>query len=416
MSRRDRDKRLVYVLGRFPSLSETFILREMRELEERGLKLAVMSLEPGDETVHADARELARSTVYRPHPLSLGTLAALLLAPVLYPVGYLGSWLQVMSLSLRNPSLAGELVRSHLAAASFACALRGRRVAHVHAHFASMPATVGMLLAQMLDTTFSFSAHARDLFTDETRLLDHKLREAEFVTVCTRYGLDYLRRQYPLASADRLHLAYHGIDVVEHMPRLGDAPPDQTPLILSVGRLVEKKGYPILLRAAAILRRRGVDFELHIVGSGPEEDDLRSQAHGLALDECVRFHGPMPHEKLLPLFQRAALFVLACVVASDGDRDGLPNVFLEALAMGVPAVGTRVSAIPELIEHEETGLLATPGDPDDLADQMERLLFDEQLRAHVIEQGRLAVVTKFDVKQNVGILFELFERVMTRRR
>jgi glycosyltransferase involved in cell wall biosynthesis len=107
---------------------------------------------------------------------------------------------------------------------------------------------------------------------------------------------------------------------------------------------------------------------------------------------------------------------MACVVASDGDRDGLPNVFLEALAMGIPAVGTRVSAIPELIEHEKTGLLAEPGDPDGLADQMERLLYDEELRARVIEQGRLAVVTKFDVKQNVGAMAKLFERVMARRR
>lgn len=418
MSRRERsrDKRLVYVLGRFPSLSETFILREMRELEERGLKLCVMSLGPGDQTVHADARELARRTAYRPRPLSLRMILVLLLAPLLHPFGYFGTWLHVLALCLRRPSAAGELVRSQLAAAAFACALRGRRVAHVHAHFASMPATVGMLLAQMLDTTFSISAHARDLFTDETRLLDYKLREAEFVTVCTRYGLEHLRRQYPVASSERLHLAYHGIDVVEHMPRLGDVRSDEPPLIISVGRLVEKKGYPILLRAAAILRRRGVDFELHIVGSGPDEADLRSQAHGLALDDCVHFHGPMPHEQLVPLFSTAALFVLACVVASDGDRDGLPNVFLEALAMGIPAVGTRVSAIPELIEHEQTGLLATPGDPDDLADQMERLLFDEQLRAQVIEQGRLAVVAKFDVKQNVAAMAKLFEKVMARRR
>lgn len=417
MSRRerDRDKRLVYVVGKFPSLSETFILREMRELEERGRKLCVMSLQPGDTPVHAEARELALRTVYRPQPLSLRMLLVLLVTPLLYPFGYVNTWIRVVSLALKRPSAAGELLRSLLAAAAFACALRGRRVKHVHAHFASMPATVAMLLAWILDTSFSISAHARDLFTGESLLLDRKLREARFVAVCTRYGLEHLRRQHPLASADKLHLVYHGIDVVEYLPRVAEEPADESPLILSVGRLVEKKGYPILLRAAAILRQRGVDFQLHIVGSGPDEADLRSQARGLALDDCVHFHGAMPHQELLPLFRQAALFVLACVVASDGDRDGLPNVFLEALALGVPAVGTRVSAIPELIEHEQTGLLATPGDPEDLADQMERLLFDEQLRARVIEQGRLAVVTRFDVKQNVAALDELFESAMTRR-
>jgi len=393
-SDKPRDRRLVYVLGSFPSLSETFILREMRELEELGLKLSVLSLEPGDETVHADARELARRTVYRPRPLSLRSLLALIVAP----------------------RATGELVRSHLAAAGFACALRGAKVRHVHAHFASMPSTVGLLLARMMDTSFSMSAHARDLFTDETVLLDRKLREAEFTTVCTRYGLEFLRRRYPAIPSERLKLLYHGIDVVEHMPRTAPEPTGEAPSIISIGRLVEKKGYPFLLRAAAILRRRGVDFGLHIVGSGPDEEDLRSLVGGLGLTDCVQMHGPMPHEELLPLLQEASLFAMACVVASDGDRDGLPNVFLEALAMGIPAVGTRVSAIPELIEHEKTGLLANSGDPDDLADQMERLLYDEDLRAKVIEQGRLAVVTKFDVKQNVGAMAKLFDRVMARRR
>ena len=124
----------------------------------------------------------------------------------------------------------------------------------------------------------------------------------------------------------------------------------------------------------------------------------------------------MPHEELIPLFQSATLFTLASVVASDGDRDGLPNVFVEALALGIPAVGTNVSAIPEIIEHERTGLLARPGDPEDLADAMERLVLDEQLRARVIEQGRRLVLTKFDIQQNVGALLKLFERVMSRRR
>jgi len=413
---RGRDKRLVYVLGKFPSLSETFILREMRELEERGLKLCICSLEPGDEIVHADARELATRTVHRPRPLSFRSLLGLLAAPLLYPFGYLECWLYMARLCVLRPRAAGELIRSHIAAASFACSLRGRDVRHVHAHFASMPSTVGLLLAHMLDRSFSLSAHARDLFTDETVLLDLKLREAEFVTVCTEYGLEHIRRHYPMAAGERLKLLYHGIDVVENMPLPQPEPRTGPPQIISVGRLVEKKGYPILLRAAAILQQRGIEFELHIVGSGPDEEDLRSLVRGMGLSEIVHMHGPMLHEELMPMLQRASMFVMACVVARDGDRDGLPNVFLEALAMGIPAVGTKVSAIPELIVHEKTGLLAAQGDPDDLADQMERMLYDEELRATVIEQGRLAVVTKFDVKQNVGAMAKLLDKVMAHRR
>jgi len=409
-----RGPSLVYVLGKFPSISETFILREMQALEGRGRRLCVLSLEPSHETVHADARGLAERTVYRPAPLSVRSLLAQLLAALSHPLGYLSALAFALRAGARAPGAIPELLRSLWAAGYFACALRGRRARHVHAHFASMPATVGLLLAHILGTTFSFSAHARDIFTGESLVLERKLGEAEFVTVCTRYGLDYLRRQHPVAVGERLNLIYHGVNIVELMPL--PARPAEPPIILSVGRLVEKKGFPILLRAAAILRSTGLDFELHIVGDGPDADDLRHLAGGLGLSDCTRFHGSMPHEELIPLFQSATLFTLASVVASDGDRDGLPNVFVEALALGIPAVGTNVSAIPEIIEHERTGLLARPGDPEDLADAMERLVLDEQLRARVIEQGRRLVLTKFDIQQNVGALLKLFERVMSRRR
>lgn len=412
----ERHGRLVYVVGRFPSLSETFILREMLELEQRGFRLSILSLEAGEDVVHGSAADLAERAVYRPPPLSMRSLLAGLVAMVLYPFGFLSALFYTLGCIFRSPGAAGELARSLCGAAFFACALRGSRAKHVHAHFASMPATVGLLLAHILETTFSISAHARDLFTDEAVLMDRKLREAEFVTVCTQFGLEQLRRQHPVSAKERLNLIYHGVDVVELMPLPNPEPSDEPPLILSIGRLVEKKGFPILLRAAAMLRREGIDFRLRIIGSGPDEADLKRMTAGLALEECVQFDGAIPHERLIPLFRMADLFVLASVVASDGDRDGLPNVLLEALALGVPAVSTRVSAIPELIEHEETGLLANPGDPKDLAEQMERLLFDEQLRAKVTEQGRREVVTRFDVKENVAKLADLFSEVMKRRR
>jgi len=411
---RERGPRLVYVVGKFPSVSETFILREMQALEQRALRLCVLSLEPGDETVHADARDLAQRTIYRPAPLSLRSLLAQAFAMLLHPLGYLGAVLFALRGAAGTPGGASELMSSLFAAGFFVCALRGTRPRHVHAHFASMPTTVGLMLAHMLDISFSFSAHARDIFTNESILLGRKLQEAEFVTVCTRYGLDYLRQQHPVAVGERLNLVYHGVDIVELMPV--PSQPADPPIILSVGRLVEKKGFPILLRAATILRSTGADFELHIVGDGPEEEDLRRLAHGLGLGDCTRFHGVMAHEDLIPLFQQAALFVLASIIASDGDRDGLPNVLIEALALGIPAVGTRVSALSEILEHGQTGLLARPGDPEDLAHQMERLLYDEELRARVIDRGRRLVVTKFDTQQNVQALAELLEQVTVRRR
>jgi len=408
--------RIVYVLGTFPSLSETFILREIRQLQERGLRISIMSLEPGEDVADKGAEALAADAVYRPSPVSGRSILANLLAAIIYPFGYVSALGFVVRGSLRAPKVAGELVRSLAAAGFFCCALRGRTPRHVHAHFASMPATVGLLMALMLETGYSISAHARDIFTDEAIMLDRKLREAEFVAVCTEYGLEELRRRHPVSSGERLNLVYHGVDVTELAPAPAKERVSEPVEILSVGRLVEKKGFPILLRAVAILKQRGVAFRLRIVGTGPEEEDLRRMTTGLALNEEVLFEGAMPHEKLLPLFRSADLFALASVVAADGDRDGLPNVLLEALALGIPAVSTRLSAIPELIRHEETGLLAEPGNAEDLAEQMERMLFDEQLRARVIEQGRREIVRRFDVNENVAKLAELLRAAMSRRR
>jgi len=273
-----------------------------------------------------------------------------------------------------------------------------------------MPATVGLLLAEILGTTFSLSCHARDLFTRESILLGRKLHDAEFAAVCTRHGLERLEHEHRLAAGGKVHLIYHGLDPGRFMRPLQTEPRNGPPIVLSVGRLVEKKGYDILLRAAAIARSRGAEFELHIVGEGPQRGDLERLAAGLGLREAVVFDGRMTQEELLPLYRQAHAFAIACIVTRDGDRDGLPNVLLEALAMGIPTVATSTGGIPELIAHEETGLLAQPGDPNDLAAQLERIIYDEDLRAHVSKAGRERIVLDFDSARNIGQLAALLGR------
>ena len=194
-----------------------------------------------------------------------------------------------------------------------------------------------------------------------------------------------LAARHPLTSAGKLQLVYHGLDVDRYRPT--PHPGRHVPVILSVGRLVEKKGFPILLRAAGILRSRGAEFRLVIIGEGPERADLLSLTTGSGLQDCVEWRGAQSAEQVRAAYAEADVFVLACVIAADGDRDGLPNVLLEALACGVPTVATNVGALPELIEPEQTGLLAQPGDPQDLADQLERMLYDEELRAIVAQLG-----------------------------
>lgn len=402
--------RLVYVLGQFPSISETFILREMVALEEMGFSIVPLSLEPAPEgPVHAAAEPFLRRTLYRPPPLSGVSLGSLLKALLQRPLGLAATLWFLMRETLTHPRAARELFSAFFAALYFASRLSRRDLRHVHAHFATYPATVGLMLTQLCGSGYSISCHAQDIFTGAA-LMSRKLGEADFVTVCTRYGMERLQRNHSLIVADKLHLVRHGVDLsrMAHETHV----PYPVPMIASVGRLVEKKGFPFLLQAAAILNGRGIPFELVIVGEGPMRDELERLTGGLGLRDKVVFAGYLSQEQLAHVYRRAEVFCLGSIVARDGDRDGLPNVILEAMAFGVPVVGSNLSAIPEAVEDEQTGLLAAPGSPQELAMQLERVLSDDALRAHLTANARRLVEEEFDLMRNTLRLARLFAQML----
>ncbi len=399
--------RLVYVLGQFPSLSETFILREMVALEEMGFTVIPLSMQPAPPgPPHAQAEPFLRRTLYRPRPLSSATLTALLRTCFQRPLGLASTLCFLLRMVVLHPGCARELLSAFAAALHFASQLSPRDARHVHAHFASYPATVGLMLMEICGCGYSISCHAQDIFGTGTVLLSRKCREADFVTVCTRHGMERLQRNHSLILADKLHLVRHGVDVARMVQESHVDYP--LPMILSAGRLVEKKGFPLLLQAAALLNGRGLPFELIIAGEGPMRDELERLAGGLGLRDRVVFAGHLTQEQLTHVYRRADAFCLASTVAKDGDRDGLPNVILEAMAFGVPVVASNLSAIPEAVIDEETGLLAAPGSPQDLAAQLERALDDRELRARLIANARRLVQDEFDLRKNTVQLGRLF--------
>ncbi len=401
---------IAYIVEQFPSVWESFVTREMLMVEEMGFRVIPLALSaPEQEPVPSAARKLTTITIYCPPLVSAAMLFCQLAAAVRYPVGYFSALTLLLRLATQHPRHTRELVASLLTAGCFAARL-SLRLRHIHCQFGGMPATVGMLLAEMLGLGYSVAFHTRDIFAGQAILVAHKIAEAEFVTVCTDYGLRRLLRQHQLVATDKIYLIYHGTDTFTFRPVTRQPSPE--PLLLSVGRLVEKKGFPILLRACALLRRRGVDLRLCIVGDGPDKADLERQAAGLGLADYVQFAEPMPQERLCSLYAAADVFVLASVVAENGDRDGLPDVLVEALAMGIPTVASNLGAIPELIENEKTGLLARPGDPTDLADKLERAIYDEVWRDRVSRHGREKVLRQFDARRNLQVLGALFREAM----
>ncbi len=250
---------------------------------------------------------------------------------------------------------------------------------------------------------YSFTAHAKDIFHQDVQpgALRGKIGAARFAVTVSDFNRGYLMDVLAGQPGDVRRL-YNGIDLGYFTPDLWAE--RETDLILSVGRLVEKKGFDDLIRACALLRGWGVSFRCEIIGKGEARDTLQSLIDGLELGDLVTLVGPKSQDKVLEAYRRASLFALPCVIASDGNRDGLPTVLLEAMATGLPAVSTNLVGVPEIIDHGVDGLLVAPGDHVALATALARLLHDQELRQRMSEAGQRKVAERFDVRSNVATL------------
>jgi glycosyltransferase involved in cell wall biosynthesis len=293
------------------------------------------------------------------------------------------------------------MLLQHVAALTLVRALRERPL-HLHADMAHAPATVGWLAATLLDIPFSFTGHANDLF-ERRAALRAKLADAAFVVCISTFHRDlYLREGAP---PDRLHVLHLGTDVERFaLVEPGDPSP---PRILAAGRLVPKKGFPVLVDACALLAERGREFRAVIAGSGPQLDALRARVRERGVADRVEIPGEPVLQDALPGFLGGgSVFCLPCVRDPAGDMDGLPLVLAEAMASGLPVVSTRLAGVPDLVRSEQTGLLVEPGDPRALADALDRLLRDDALRRRLAAAGRAFVRAHFDERWFLDALAE----------
>jgi glycosyltransferase involved in cell wall biosynthesis len=282
-------------------------------------------------------------------------------------------------------------------------------VDHLHAHFASTPTLVAMFAHQLSGIPYSFTAHAKDIYVNDPDVFRVKLERARAVVTCTEYNRRFLQEQFGPLCDGKLHSIYHGLDVSQFKFTLPRRVESGDPVILSVGRLVEKKGLADLIAAADILRRRGHSFQLEIIGSGPLRGALETQVKQLGLEDRTRLLGALAHDRVCLAYQRASVFVLPCLVTSNGDRDGIPNVLLEAMASGVPAVSTPISGIPELIESGVDGLLVPPKDPTSLAEAVERVLASQELGERLARAARAKIEASFSLDSSADRLRGVFD-------
>jgi glycosyltransferase involved in cell wall biosynthesis len=395
---------VAFLVKRFPRLSETFVLQEFLELRRQGLDLRLYALmDSGEEVVQPAAAELRPAVTYlhdRGRPLR--------------------SWVRLVAgatrQALSNPSGAAAVVRLLLTRSLrlrhaveglwLAGNLRRAKARHLHAHFAHSPAAVAHMTRVAGGPPFSFTAHAKDLYTTAAEVLKPRLRAAAFVVTCTRFNGSYIAGLDPADSSlgERLHVLYHGTDI-RRFDSNGRKP--EPGRLLSVGRLVPKKGYPTLLQALALLRARGMDFTCDVFGDGEMRSELEAEVGWLGLRSWVHLRGATPQEDLLREYRRASVFALTPTVLANGDRDGIPNVLVEAMACAVPVISTRMSGIPELIEDGTDGLLVEPGDTQAITDAIERLLRDPELASRMGLAARRKVERFFDMRSNTTVLLDL---------
>jgi len=377
--------RIGYVTKMYPRFSETFIVNEVLALERAGMDLEIISLRPpADGRFHETLSQVRAPVRYLSrHVRSQGLWQRLDRAHQVFPglATHLGDLLELE---------ADDAV----SALELAMGVQERGLVHLHAHFASVATAVTRVAAAIAGIGYSFTAHAKDIFHESVDpvALRRRLADARCVVTVSDYNLAHLHRTFGPA-ADRVHRVYNGLDLARFGYR---APAGRERVVVGVGRLVEKKGFRHLLDAVAHLAARGRPVRLDLVGTGEQEAALREQVAALGLHEHVRLLGPLPQHQVREVVQHAGALAAPCVVGTDGNRDGLPTILLEAMALGTPCVATPVTGIPEVLQHEQTGLLVPEGDHLALAEQLDRLLSDEQLQLRLAGHARGLIEAEFD--------------------
>ena len=394
--------RVGYVLKRYPRYSETFVVTEILAHERAGAEVEIFALRPPTDTHFQDAISRVRAPVTYLFSPDEGLKAA-------------HFWSALQEAGARMPGMwpelsdgEGESVKDVYQAIRLAALIKARSITHLHAHFATSATAVARLAGKLSGVPYTFTAHAKDIFHSDVRREDlaRKISSAAAVVTVSDFNRQFLRSTFP-ESADRIRRVYNGLELTRFP---FSSPGDRLPLVLGVGRLVEKKGFDVLIEACGQLASQGVAFECQIVGSGELEASLTDQVKRLGLESVVRLVGPRPQPEVIELMQQAAVFAAPCVVGGDGNRDGLPTVLLEAMALGTPIVSTDVTGIPEVVRDDETGLLVPQRDVVRLTGAIERLLSDSALGVELAVRARRLIEAEFDTDRSAARIRDVIDQ------
>ena len=394
--------RIAYVLKVYPRFSQTFVVNEILAHEAAGLKLDIFSMRLSDDVRFHESIARVQSPVHqirRPSAKASDFLVQLHATARVLP--------NVWQVLADNPHvIASDMYQ----AMELARQVHEKGICHLHAHFGTVATTTSRLAARIAGIGYSFTAHAKDIYHEsvDEQVLHSKLADAATVITVSDYNLKYLKSKYGSAAERTVHIN-NGLPLDE-FPFV--EPKGREPLIFAVGRFVEKKGFADLIQACFLLKAKGRQFQCEIAGGGVLMDELAAMIENLELADCVHLLGPQPQSEIRKKLKSAAILAAPCVVAADQDRDGLPTILLEAMAIGTPCISTDVTGIPEVLRDGETGLTVPQRDEKALAAACERLLDDAVLGCRLAGNARRQIEDKFDITQNAGLIRQMIASVV----
>ncbi|MCB0193761.1 MAG: glycosyltransferase family 4 protein [Anaerolineae bacterium] len=404
--------KIAYIMSRFPHLPETFILREMSELERQGWQVALYPLIAQEQTVIHDEVNHWLPQVRRLPFASPAVLAANGQALFQSPARYGEGWMRTLFENRTSPKFLVRALALLPKAVYAARLMQQEGVDHIHAHYATHPAMVAWLIHKLTDISYSITVHAHDIFVEQA-MLATKLRDATFIAAISHYNRDFLAQTVGTWVREKTHIVHCGIEPDNYMhlskPSAGSAERFE---LISIGSLQPYKGHPYLIQACALLRDRGIPVRCRIIGGGEEQAMLERMITEARLEGIVELLGPQPQEEVARLLPTAHCYVQPSIITPSGKMEGIPVALMEALACALPVVATNISGIPELVQPDKTGYLVPPANASALADTLTTIYANPERACRLGMAGQSLVFQEFDLKTNVKNKAALFEKVI----
>lgn len=407
-----KDITIAYISFKLPGLTHTFIHREIQALRDLGYRIIIITMYSETDTNLSQSTLLNFKPDFIVYPIGIFQLLnSQFFWLIKSPSKYFINILFAIRTETNNVYKKLKFIYHILVSAKIAMDLKRKEpsINIIHAHFISSPSSLALFTSKLLNIPFSVTAHARDIYIENDEM-ERKIKEATFVNVISIYNKIQILKKFGLKYKSKLKVARYGINLKNY--QTNKKKNHNSPVLLSVSRLVSIKGFKYLILACKILQNKGYNFKCTIYGDGQLRTTLQEQINKLKLDKYVQLKGAISNEKTLQLMEEADIFILPCIIDDKGDRDGIPNVLIEAMALEIPVISTNIIGIPELIENGESGLLVKQKNASDLASAIAKLIDKPDLRNKLGKKAKEKVYKDFDIYKNCQLLSKYFKEAI----